>query len=306
MIKSRGYPTATSATLESPFYHKPTPLQLASYGVVVVNLIRNEDVEGLEEVMEAGLSPNASNSYGESIVHQICRRCSVLMLDVLLRANCEVISSDDHGRTPLHYACWAPEPNFPLVERLLETDMQLLHMVDSRGHTPLSYTRQEHWSEWLQFLNAKKEVYWPRRSKEEAAAALNLHSALNAAPTRSPSTENQITIEMAKMVAEGKLTPKEAIYLRSQDEESSSDDSDDDSDDDDSDEDDDSESYDDDDDDDDSASEEQEDDETSEETPTAEENPACSEYDLEASWDLTEMKNVLDSLNKPNRRPLAW
>jgi hypothetical protein len=302
MMRSRGYPTVTSATLESALYHKPTPLQLASYGVYVVDLIRKEDVEGLEEVIEAGLSPNASNSYGESIVHQICRRCSVLMLDVLLRANCEVISSDDHGRIPLHYACWAPEPNFPLVERLLETDMRLLHMVDARGHTPLSYTRQDHWSEWLQFLNAKKEIYWPRRSKEEAAAAMDLTSALNAAPIRRAATENEISIEMAKMVAEGKLTPKEAIYLRSQGDESTSDDSDDD--DDDSDEDDsedDSESY----DDEDSVTEEGEDDEASEETPTAEENPACS-YDMEASWDLNEMKNVLDSLNKPNRRPLAW
>ena len=295
MLKTRGYPTVASATLESEFYHKPTPLQLASYGVYVVDLIRKEDVEGLEEVMEAGLSPNASNSYGESIVHQICRRSTVHMLDVLLRApNCEVMTSDDHGRTPLHYACWAAEPNFPLVERLVEQDMRLLHMTDARGHTPLSYTRQDHWSEWLQFLNAKKEIYWPRRAKD-AAAVPSLTSALS--PPRAPA-ENEISVELAKMVAEGKLTPKEAMYLRSQEEESSSFDSDDD--DDDSDSDDDYSETEEDDDDDESESEELEEEETTEE------NPASSECDMDASWDLNEMKNVLDSLSKPNSRPLAW
>jgi hypothetical protein len=84
------------------------------------------------------------------------------MLDVLLQAGCEIKVSDDKGRTPLHDACWAPEPNFPLIEKLLDQDKQMLYMMDSRGHLPLMYARKHHWSKWLQFLRSKKDEYWPR------------------------------------------------------------------------------------------------------------------------------------------------
>ena len=152
---SRGYSTSKIATLDSGYYNTPTQLQLASYGVYVLGILRDGNTEAVQEVLNLGLSSNACNLHGESIVHKVCRQSDILMLDVLLQAKCDVRVSDENGRTPLHFACWATEPNFPLIEKLLERDKQMLYMMDSRGHLPLSYILKHHWSQWLQFLQSK-------------------------------------------------------------------------------------------------------------------------------------------------------
>jgi Ankyrin repeats (3 copies) len=270
MIQSRGYSADKHETLLTGYYNKPTPLQLASYGVYVIELVRNADVDGMQEVMDLGLSPNACNTHGESILHNICRRGDVQMLDVLLQAGCEIQVSDDNGRTPLHDACWSAEPNFALVEKILERDIRLLYMADNRGHLPLSYIRQDHWSEWLQFLESKKNLFWPRvlRSDEYPVPELTYlmpHSRLI------PDPENAPSLELAGMVAGAKLTPNEAYFLKCDepnDDESSLRDSDDDS--------------------------------------TTSESGACHFDDLHLSWNIDEMRGVLESLSKRNSRPLAW
>ena len=288
MIRTRGYSAATYSTLSSAYHNKPTPYQLASYGVYTIDLIRKSDVDGLKEALDLGLSPNACNAHGESILHNICRRCDVNVLNVLLEAGCEVQVSDDNGRTPLHDACWAPEPNFPMVEKLLELDIRLLYMADSHGHLPLSYTRQDHWSEWLQFLQSKKDVYWPRNSSMDCTGAPTLTTMEpNSKPI--PDPENALSIQIAFMFAGGKVKPSEVSILRLLEDESSPEDDDDDESD-----------Y----DDDDESDSSYDSDDSSEEDSTEPETSLTNE--LDASWDVKEMNDVLESLESNLKRPLVW
>jgi Ankyrin repeats (3 copies) len=288
MMHSRGYSATKYSTLLTAYYNKPTPLQLASYGVYVADMIRSGNIEAVQEVLNLGLSPNACNIHGESIVHSVCRRSDIHMLDILLQAGCEIQVSDDNGRTPLHDACWAPEPNFPLIEKLLERDKQMLYMMDSRGHLPLSYTRKHHWSEWLQFLQSKKDDYWPRG----AALPCNnetglLFSEPNSRPIRDPSLTP--TLSLTQMVAGGKLKPKEARFMQNEFENkqnvlSSCNDDDDDSD----------------------CSDDSDDDDNDSVVSTASSESSTTKEELHDSWNFEEMNDILNSLTKPNRAPLAW
>jgi Ankyrin repeats (3 copies) len=210
MIRSRGYSVTTYATLQSAYYNEPSPLQDASYGVYLIGLVTSGDTEGLRSVLAAGLSTNPSNSHGESLLHMICRRGDNKLLSVMLAAGCDVQVADDYGRTPLHDACWAAKPAFDVVEKLVEKDSRLFYLTDSRGAVPLSYVRKEHWPQWLQFLESKKDVYWPRRHIEQPAPALTLEQP----NTRlAPQPENALTVELARMVANGRMTPAEATFL---------------------------------------------------------------------------------------------
>jgi hypothetical protein len=83
------------------------------------------------------------------------------MLRVLLDAGSSVQVSDDYGRTPLHDACWTPNPNFETISLLLEKDPWLLSIADCRGSTPLGYVRKAHWGVWIGFLGAIVDRYWP-------------------------------------------------------------------------------------------------------------------------------------------------
>ena len=57
----------------------------------------------------------ACNRFGESIVHMACRRADFEVVDFLLENIGDVWGVDDFGRTPLHDACWRPEPRFDIV-----------------------------------------------------------------------------------------------------------------------------------------------------------------------------------------------
>jgi hypothetical protein len=292
-VKSRGYSATTYATLATAYYNKPTPLQLASYGVYVIDMIRDGNTVAVQEVLSLGISPNACNKHGESIVHNVCRRSDVDMLDVLVQAGCDIQVSDDCGRTLLHDACWAAEPNFPLVEKLLERDIQLLFMMDARGNLPLSYTRKVHWSDWLQFLQSKKDVFWPRGSPTGISNVPDLTLALpHSRPICDP--KGHLSLELTRMVAGGKLKPNEALFMQNylegkviqvctpdtnnSDKCSNDSDSDDDDDDDES--------------------------VTSNVSNLATDN--ANVPDMNESWNLDEMNEILESLTNPNRSPLAW
>ena len=212
-IRSRGYSAEQHPVLPCAYHNNPSPLQIASYGVHVVNLINVGNCDALDELMKVGLSPNACNVHGESILNHVCRRVdNVRMLDVLLEAGCVIQTSDQNGRTPLHHACWAVTPNFPMVEKILQRDIRLLYMADSHGNLPLSYIRPEHWSEWLHFFQARREIYWPRTASGANSAAPPLaYVKPHARIIRDP--DHALPIDLAKMVSSGKLRIKEAKFL---------------------------------------------------------------------------------------------
>ena len=115
----------------------------------------------------------------------------------------------------------------------------MIETLLAKSHTllvPLSYVRREHWPLWIEFLESKKDEWWPPKSEEDKPAPL-IDVAPNDRPI--PEPENALSIELAGMVASGVMSPAEAKLLMEddgEDEESDSDsDSDEESEDDDSD-----------------------------------------------------------------------
>ena len=103
---------------------------------------------------------SACNKFSESIVHMACRRADYDVVDFVINNGGNIFMIDDYGRTPLHDACWRPEPRFDIVTLLLDKDLTLLRMVDARGAMPLHYVRQEHWLNWCAYFFHQKEKYW--------------------------------------------------------------------------------------------------------------------------------------------------
>jgi Ankyrin repeats (3 copies) len=285
MIHSRGYSTRRYRTLQTGYYSKPTDYQQASYHVNLVKLVRNHQVEEFRNIVSSGISPNPCNAYGESLLHMVCRRGDADLLRIMLDVGSCVQVADDYGRTPLHDACWAATPSFETVELIASRDITLFHMTDSRGAVPLSYVRREHWPEWIEFLESKKDTWWPPiRGADQPSVLVDI--APNERPIPKPA--NAFSNELAGMVASGVMTPEEAKLLTEEDDEEEDDsESDDDSCSDDEDED-----SDDDDDDD-------EDDDDSEEDSDEEESSSMGEEDDLAAlgMNMDDMREMMKRVN---------
>jgi hypothetical protein len=215
MIQARGYSTASFCSLDGGYYCKPTALQKASYGVKILQAVRTSDEGLLKRMLDCGLSPNPCNTFGESVVHMVCRRGDSKLLNILLDAGCSLQVTDDFGRTPLHDACWTAEPSFACVELILDTDERLLHIVDCRGSSPLSYVRREHWIQWVEFFKGRADKYWAPRNiceqGEEAPPVLVL------VPPHSrpvPDPKNAISVDLAAFISSGKLEPEEFLQQK--------------------------------------------------------------------------------------------
>lgn len=97
----------------------------------------------------------ASNRFGESMLHTSCRRGYKDMVEFFLH---EVHVSprvrDDMGCNPMHDACWSSaSPNFDMMKLLIRAAPELLLSKDKRGHSPFDYARREYWPNWITFLN---------------------------------------------------------------------------------------------------------------------------------------------------------
>ena len=223
IIEDRGYSTRKYCSLEGGYYCRPTPLQQASYGSCISQAIRASDATLLRRLMDAGISPNPCNNFGESLVHMVCRRGDHKLLRVLLEAGCSLQVTDDYGRTPLHDACWRAEPSLELVQLILDSDKHLLSLLDCRGAAPLSYVKPNNFEVWIKFLQTKVERFWPARNigteGEERPPPLTLRAA-HSLPV--PDPVHALPLEVCAMVANGRMQPEEALYL---DESGSDDDS---------------------------------------------------------------------------------
>ena len=217
MLRSRGYSTKRYKTLQSAYYNKITPFQEASYDVYLIGVVRRDDVDEFKAMAESGISQNPCNNFGTSIAHMVSRRGNADMLQILVDNGCSLQIADDYGRTPLHDACWAANPSFATVNIILKEDVHLTHMIDARGHVPLNYVREEHWSEFNTFLEEHKDTYWPvdRDALFKKAHPPLTKEGVNSRPLPDPA--NALSIELAKMVASGRLKPDEAMYLHQAD-----------------------------------------------------------------------------------------
>lgn len=213
LVRSRGYSTECYDVLSSAYYNKPTPLQQASYGVFLVDVVRRNDDATLNILFDLGMHPNACNQFGESIVHLACRTGHFQSLQTMIDCSCNIQVADDYGRTPMHDLCWATEPCFQSAAIVLEIDPRLLFMKDARGSTPLAYARKEHWAEWIRFLESRKDEYWPKRYKDVPQGPPPLtEKPAGSRPLPDPS--NALSVKLATLVASGKLSIEEAEVLR--------------------------------------------------------------------------------------------
>jgi Ankyrin repeats (3 copies) len=225
-LLKRGYGSSIGefCSLQTAYYYQPTKLQVASYGARLLNSARLGAKDTLRALLRAGLSPNACNVQGESIIHDVCRRGRVDSLRILMDFGCDVRIADSNGRTPMHSACWASTLNFKTVELLMQADLNLFFISDANGKLPLSYVHNDRRPAWLAFLKSKMDQYWPTRDEnmpDDGAAA----TATSAAAPPSIAAQqhgdrliedpsNALTIELASMVADGRLEPDEAEFLK--------------------------------------------------------------------------------------------
>lgn len=212
MLRNRGYSNEKVATLQTAYRNTPTELQKASYNVYLISIARSGDSEGLKTLLQAGLSANPCNDHGESLLHSVCRQVLPEILETMIECGAYLEVTDDYGRTPLHDACWAANPAFNVVEilmRSVKSSHYLFHMTDARGCTPLDYIRKEHWTEWIEYLQQKKNDFWPTDGAKSRPELLQLPP--NSRPVPNPT--DALPINLAKMVAAGRMKPEEARIL---------------------------------------------------------------------------------------------
>jgi Ankyrin repeats (3 copies) len=143
------------------FFHDITEEQMARYSMKVVQMARTGDVKALQEYHTEAMASDKPenvldcfNRFGEGLLNMACRRGFVDVVRLLLNAPVSLSARvrDDGGRTPLHDACWNPEPQLEICSWLLERDPALFLVADKRGYTPFQYARQSDWPVWCQFL----------------------------------------------------------------------------------------------------------------------------------------------------------
>jgi Ankyrin repeats (3 copies) len=139
------------------YFLKATPAHIAAWDGELLRAIRNGDLAQLKTMHQAGSALQASNKFGESILHVCVRRGNPAMLRYLLhegqvspKVHCE------YGRTPLHDALWtfSNEPNsLQMIALLLKQCPEMLLVSDKRGFTPLDYVPRGQWGNCCKLLD---------------------------------------------------------------------------------------------------------------------------------------------------------
>jgi hypothetical protein len=216
-LKLRGYSAKRYRTINSGYSNMPTKLQLVSYDVHILKMIiRDKDEHRVREILTCGISPNACNKYGESLLHKVCKSGQDKLLQVFLDCGADIQVSDGAGRTPMHDACHGSRPSFKTFELLLEQDPHLIRLMDSNGALPLEYVRKEQYGAWNAFLASILDIYWNPRDAltcNQGPPPLALEKA-NSRPTADP--EHALSFELAALVSSGRMEPEDAIEAQSE------------------------------------------------------------------------------------------
>lgn len=208
-LKERGYFPRNYSSRRSGYYNKPTEHQIASYGSAIIDTVKQNRPEDLRRMLECGLSPNACNAHGESLLHMVCRHGKTDLFRVLVAFDVDLQQTDDYGRTPLHDACWASTPSFEIAQWLILRDPTFLFLYDARGSLPLSYVTKANWELWRDFLEDSVDSFFPRHKEAKALVPYFCTMKPNTRPV--PDPKHKIDQTLANMVASGAMTPIEAI-----------------------------------------------------------------------------------------------
>eukprot|EP00551_Chaetoceros_affinis_P011238 CAMPEP_0203672634 /NCGR_PEP_ID=MMETSP0090-20130426/8627_1 /ASSEMBLY_ACC=CAM_ASM_001088 /TAXON_ID=426623 /ORGANISM="Chaetoceros affinis, Strain CCMP159" /LENGTH=537 /DNA_ID=CAMNT_0050537979 /DNA_START=79 /DNA_END=1692 /DNA_ORIENTATION=- len=201
VLKSRSYDTSYFQS-SSRYHSQPSNLQKASFGNAILNTVRSRDCKRLKELISCGLSPNPCNQFGDSVLNTICKRGYEDLFHTLMDCGASVVTCDDFGRTPLHFVCWSSSFCFSVAETILSIDAHMLRATDKVGKTPLDYVSTENWESWKQFLEEKKETFWPEQDKNATDhECMEHHRSVNSVPN----PENHLSAEIAKLISSGSL-----------------------------------------------------------------------------------------------------
>jgi hypothetical protein len=230
LLELIGKTFCTCDALTSIYFSEPTELQLLSCGSYLNDIVcSSRDSIDLEMYLSCGVSLNPTNEYGDSLVHQLCRRGDDVLLDTFVRCynrrsthtkegtrNNETRNpfqiSNFMGRTPLHETCCSPKTRFRIVDIILRYDPYLLFVTDRHGYTPLDYVSIDQWPKWIIYLNAK----FPEYFNETTCIEPPLDKPLS--HTSVFGSNRSLSPEMANLVATGQLSPKNAMkYLQGKD-----------------------------------------------------------------------------------------
>lgn len=153
------------------FLTKATDEQIAAYTTEVVTAVRDEELDHLRRMEQNGQVMNCFNRFGESLLNLACRRGFESIVRYLLDIpDVNLRHSDDCGRTPLHDACWHPEPQLTICKWILEEEPALFFIMDRRGCTAFQYARPQHWPIWRKFLMDNRQIL--ERLKEPTIRAM--------------------------------------------------------------------------------------------------------------------------------------
>lgn len=178
-------------------FRKPTEEEIEAYDLELVKSIRAVDLAKLKRLQASGRNLNASNQFGESLLHMACRRGNVQILSFLLReAHVKTDIRDDFGRSPLHDACWTSSPHFDIMDELLEfVDPSMLLCEDVRGSTPFDYVRRHHWPAWVKYLSERRQRIHQRirdsQQQEEAETQIAANTMDAGANETEPSSRSE-------------------------------------------------------------------------------------------------------------------
>jgi hypothetical protein len=140
------------------YFPTPTEAQMSKYTTEVVNVVRTNDANAMNEYykIHGRAALDCCNRFGEGLLNMACRRGFTEMVKYLLSPAIQlnVRVRDDGGRTPLHDACWYPEPQLDVCTLIIQQDPSLFLVADKRGYTPFQYARKSDWAIWRQFLYA--------------------------------------------------------------------------------------------------------------------------------------------------------
>lgn len=205
----------------------PTPLQLASFGFAVCSTIDRACSSGgggagggasrLTALLQAGLSPNPTNKFGDSPFLVACKRGMYSLVNAFVEAGAEVRVADGFGRTPLHYAAWADPPCMDSVSLLLRADARLLLVSDLHGKKPLDYVGEQHRVLWMAFLDGIKDEMWPMQQDgtcveyfPEARWTKTNVVVGSSGNNDIPDPKDALSLGLAEKVASGHIMPQEA------------------------------------------------------------------------------------------------
>jgi hypothetical protein len=92
LLAPRGHTYQRISSDDAEYDAVPSPLQLASFGTLLVKAVHTADTGLLAQLLECGLSPNPCNQFRDSIVDLVCKRANESIFTCLLEHNCDLQS----------------------------------------------------------------------------------------------------------------------------------------------------------------------------------------------------------------------